>query len=56
MKKFNIEAYNIKVKMKFTNCKFCDNMMSDESLSDGQAENFPVFACSQFMQSVAMPK
>ena len=53
MKKCIVEAYIIKVKIKFTNGKFHDNMMSDETLSDGRAKKFPVFAHSQFMRSVA---
>ena len=37
MQKCIVEAYIIKVKIKFTNGKFRDNMLSDESLSDGRA-------------------
>ncbi len=47
-----VEAYIIKVKIKFTKVKFRDNKMSDETLSDGHAEKFPVFVHSQFMRSV----
>ena len=53
MKKCIIEAYIIKVKVKFTNGKFHDNMMSDKTLSDGHAKKIPIFVHSQFMRSVA---